>query len=354
MALTALSIYGAFISLIAFGMLLLSLRTYRQEIPRQEYSPRTLVIVPCRGEDLTLEENLRSLQVQDHKNYALVCAVDTARDSATKTIRKLSIEMVVADPKYKRGSGKVRAIATAIARNRGYQAYAIADSDVTFERGWLRKLTAPLKDEKYGLATAFPFFNPGNSIWSKVKCAWGMVGQGLMESKVTRFGWGGSMAFRKDFLDDKSFKLFSESLSDDIAITKTAFRKGLKIFYRADIDIRVNNAETRQTFFEWANRQTALSLLGYKNNFYFGVAFYFAQVLLLVSGIALGTAVSAVFFLLLAPFLISIVRGYAKLKAKYPEYPLISLMLPFLYLYNLFAARGMNKIFWRGRAYKLE
>ncbi|MGI0141267.1 MAG: glycosyltransferase [Candidatus Micrarchaeales archaeon] len=346
--------YIAFVALIGIGMLALSLRTYKQEIVGNNYNPKVLVIVPCRGKDLTLEKNLQSLKEQMYKNCDILCVVDDTHDIALKTIKKLKIPYIQAAPKFPNASGKVRAIATAIEKRNRYEVYTIADSDVWFEREWLSKLVAPLKDKSYGLSTAYPFFNPSNGTWSKIKSAWGMVGEGLMESKITRFGWGGSLAFRKDLLNGKNFELFSESISDDIALTTLNQKRGLQIFYSGNADIRVNLKENSHTFFEWANRQTALSLLGYEKNFYFGVAFYFSQILLFISGIVLGIIVNAIFLLLLTPFILGAIRGYNRLREKYPEYFLIAVFLPFLYLSTLFVAKGIKEIQWRGRKYKLK
>ena len=37
---------------------------------------------------------------------------------------------------------------------------------------------------------------------SKFKTAWGFVGVGMMQSDITVFGWGGSLAFRKGLFDE--------------------------------------------------------------------------------------------------------------------------------------------------------
>ncbi len=85
-----------------------------------------------------------------------------------------------------------------------------------------------------------------------------------MKSKRTRFGWGGSLAFRRDLVDSRLMHLLSSSqysVSDDISITKRAREKRMEIAYVDDAAPIVYTKETRSSFFEWANRQTALPFL---------------------------------------------------------------------------------------------
>ncbi|MDE1825571.1 MAG: glycosyltransferase family 2 protein [Candidatus Micrarchaeota archaeon] len=345
--------YALFLTLLALGMLGISSRNYVQEQVSNNYRPKTLVIVPCKGIDLTLEENLNSLIRQDYGNYRVVCVVDAKSDASLPLIKKLKIDYLISGKKYPKASGKVRAIASAIKKNKDYPVYVIADSDVTFGREWLRKIVMPLKDGSCGLSTSYPFFNPMGGFWSKVKSSWGLVGEGLMESQITRFGWGGSLAFCREMLGPRDFDFFSSSLSDDIALTAITKKRGLKIFYRNDTDIVVNSKETFSTFFEWANRQTALSIKGNRRVFYFGVAFYLAQILLTVSGIVMAILVSPLFILLLAPILYGIFKNYRRLRKKYPEFFAIQLFLPFIYFANLLIANSLRTIEWRGKSYEL-
>ncbi|MDE1850347.1 MAG: glycosyltransferase family 2 protein [Candidatus Micrarchaeota archaeon] len=342
------------VSLVAAGMLFLGARSYVPKGFKAKHSPKTLVIVPCRGEDVTLEKNLRAINDQSYPNYDLICVVDDESDLSLKAIKKLRLKYILSSAECRNCSGKVRAIATALEKFRSYSAYAIADSDILPEKEWLGNLLAPLSDKKIGLSTGYPFFNPLGGFWSKVKSAWGLVGEGLMESKLTVFGWGGSLAFRKELLDQKSLGLFKESLSDDIALTKISKKKALEVFYSKNARLQVNVKEGAGEFVEWANRQTSLSILGDNKIFYFGIAFYSAQILVLLSGIFLGIFYNILFLLLLLPILVGTARGYLRLRKKYPEFFIISPLLPFLYLLNLLVAKNMKEIKWRGNKYPLK
>ncbi|MDE1827751.1 MAG: glycosyltransferase family 2 protein [Candidatus Micrarchaeota archaeon] len=346
--------YLVFVLLVALGMVLMGARTYKSREFKIRFAPRTLVIVPCRGEDVTLEKNLAAISNQIYSNYNLVCVVDEESDPSLKAIKKLGLKYILSVADCKNCSGKVRAITTALQKFRNYSVYVIADSDILPEREWLKNLITPLSDKRVGLSTGYPFFNPLGGFWSKVKSAWGLVGEGLMESKLTVFGWGGSLAFRKELLDPKGLDLFKGSLSDDIALTKIAKEKSLEIFYSKNARLQVNVKEGVQEFIEWANRQTSLSILGDNKIFYLGITFYSAQILVLLSGIILGIFYNPIFFALLLPILIGAARGYLRLRKRYYEFFILVPMLPFLYLLNLIVAKNMKEINWRGNKYLLK
>jgi hypothetical protein len=46
------------------------------------------LIVPCKGNDLGLEANLRALVEQDHRNYETVFGVESEQDSAVPVMRR--------------------------------------------------------------------------------------------------------------------------------------------------------------------------------------------------------------------------------------------------------------------------
>jgi len=81
-----------------------------------------------------------------------------------------------------------------------------------------------------------------------------------MESNITRFAWGGSLAFRSDLLEDEDLKEFSSSISDDISLLNICRRKGLKVAYVKDARVLIHSNDNFKIFLEWSNRQTALSV----------------------------------------------------------------------------------------------
>ncbi len=346
--------YLVVMALYAIFSTAISLQSYKPEKVRKGYRPRALVMVPCKGIDLTLNQNLRSLKNQRYRNYDLVAIVDSEDDSAIPDIKKAGIRMLLSSDKFKEGSGKVNALATAINRYGSYDVYVVADSDILAGSDWLGSLIAPLANRKTGLSTTFPYFKPIDGFWSKVKMVWGLVGQGMMESKMLRFGWGGSMAFRKDLLDKKSFDFFKCSLSDDISITKIARRKGMELAYVKEAQPTVNCADTFATFTEWANRQTALSIRGNGNVFRLGVLSYGLSIMLFFSAVVLSLFYSYFALPLFIPIIAGLIKNHRRLKESHPVALLIQLIMPFIFISNLLRARSMASIEWRGKKYSLS
>ena len=58
---------------------------------------RTLVMIPCRGVDFSLEENLQSLLHQDYPNYDTVAIVDSEDDASVDYLKKLGINYLISD-----------------------------------------------------------------------------------------------------------------------------------------------------------------------------------------------------------------------------------------------------------------
>jgi cellulose synthase/poly-beta-1,6-N-acetylglucosamine synthase-like glycosyltransferase len=349
-----LEIYTVFLALVSLFLLanLFIPRTVKRYTPGKDYNPKVLVIIPCKGDDIELTENLKSAMKQDYRNYNAIAVVGSKDDSALGPIRKSGIKHYVANLNCKDCSGKVRSLAYAISKFDKYDLYVILDSDVRVESNWLSLLVAPLSDKSIGLATAYPIFEPLGGFWSKVKYAWSFVGQGLMEDKRSVFGWGGSLAFRKDLLSNKAdFKYFSSAISDDIAITRIAKRKGLGIAYVPDAKIIVKQDDDFSRFTEWSNRQTALVVRASKRLFPAAVAYYSIILLLFLSSIILGVFVNIFFLLFLIPLVASAIRLYLRSGNTY-MIPLYFVM-NFIYLLNILKGGTMKAITWRGRTYDL-
>ncbi|MEM0136535.1 MAG: glycosyltransferase family 2 protein, partial [Thermoplasmatales archaeon] len=157
---------------------------------------KALVILPIRGVDYGLEENLEALKKQMWKNYDIIAVIDSEDDLSVPFLKIEGIRYIYSSEKCDNCSGKVRAILSALRKFPDYDFYTIADSDIRVSREWLSLLLAQLNNSSVGVSTSFPVFYPAGGFWSKVKMFWGAVGQSMMESDLTKFVWGGSMAFR--------------------------------------------------------------------------------------------------------------------------------------------------------------
>ncbi|MDE1861017.1 MAG: glycosyltransferase [Candidatus Micrarchaeota archaeon] len=320
------------------------------------YHPKVLVIVPCRGKDLTLYENLLSMKEQDYKRFEVIAVVDTANDASVASIKRAKIGWMVSNVKAEAASGKVRAILSALQKYKDHDVYVIADSDITVDGLWLRRLVEPLADYRIGLSTMFPYFKPVGGFWSRIKLLWGFIGEGLMEGEATRFGWGGSMAFRKDMLNKGALDFLKNSrysVSDDVCLTKIVKQRGLKIAYTRMSQPIVKSDDGYSKFVEWSNRQTALSILGYRKNLYLGLLFYGAEIWNLLSAIILSLLVSPLFLVFFLHPIQSEIKTYPRARGKSKLMWLLVPLMSIVYFANLVTATATKEITWRGRRYRL-
>ncbi|MGC8538358.1 MAG: glycosyltransferase [Candidatus Micrarchaeia archaeon] len=316
--------------------------------------PSALVIIPCKGADLMMGSNLEAAKHQKYRKYSMVAVVDSADDPAVVHLKKHHIPYILSTEACSNCSGKVRAIATAISKYPKFDVYVILDSDVRVGKDWLAELVAPLSSSAYGMSTTYPIYRPYNGrFWEKVKMYWSTVGLSLLEYKKTRFGWGGSLAFKKSLIRHNMGK-FKETVSDDITLTEIAKKEGAAIYYSKKAQPVVFCSETRETFFEWSNRQTALSMLSNGNLFYYGLLKYVSEALMVVFGITLSF-IDPIFMLLLLPTATAVTKDYIRTGSRdIISSIVIHLILPFIFLLNFTSARRMQTITWRGKTYKLK
>lgn len=341
--------------LIFAGLLYISLVHGHSENFGNDTETPVLIILPCRGIDHGMENNILSLKNQKHGDFRLLAVVDSEGDPAVSFLKEAGIEHIVSHSGN--GSGKVNAIVSAIEEDHSsHKVTVIVDSDTVVSGNWLSALIAPLRDDRVGISTTFPFFDPVGGFWSKVKMVWGYVGLGMMQSTLTRFGWGGSLAFRSELLTGKDLDFFSSYVSDDIAITKICRKYGLKIAYVPEAAPLVKSPDDFNTFIEWANRQTALSIYATRKVLGYGVLFYGATIFEFLSAIIL-TVIFWPFYpvlILFLPAVINAIRSSKRSGKHWKSGFLLQFMIPFVYFYNLVKGGRMKSIVWRGREYPLD
>ncbi len=345
--------YTLLLFLITAGFIYIELHKYSSEHIVNNYRPKTLVIMPVKGVDYSIENNLMSIKNQKYQDFKFLCVVDSEEEEALSVIKKLGIDYIKSSYKCKKCSGKVRAISTAIDQFMDYEVYLLADSDIEVDENWLLNMVMPLANNDAGLSTTFPYFYPMGGFWSQVKEIWGFVGMGLMESKLTRFGWGGSLAFKRDLIED-SLVFFSEHISDDTALTKMCKQKGKKIYYVDSAKPNINSPDNFHVFFEWANRQTALSISASPKVYYYGMLFYGSYLFLFFSAIFMGIFYNPFYFLFLIPAAMYIYNMIKRLKHIKPVNIIGAIILPFIYMANLAIAKRMKNISWRGNTYDIQ
>jgi cellulose synthase/poly-beta-1,6-N-acetylglucosamine synthase-like glycosyltransferase len=199
-----------------------------------------LLIVPCRGVDVGLEDNLRSLFRQDYGDLRIRFVVSSADDPACAVIRRLMhaypkvrAELLVAGIGERIGQ-KVHKLRVATADLPPETEYlAFADSDARLRRQGLRALVARLDRTGVGAATGYRWFVPAAptlanhllySLNSRIAVLFGTAGPAVV--------WGGSWAIRRQVFESLGIRgAWDGTLSDDLVASRLLGRAGLKIIF---------------------------------------------------------------------------------------------------------------------------
>jgi cellulose synthase/poly-beta-1,6-N-acetylglucosamine synthase-like glycosyltransferase len=226
----------------------------------QDLPPVTL-IVPVKGYDEGLAENLRALASLDYPDYELIVVAHTASDIPPGVL-PARVKVVLAHGTDPDGSEKIQNLLAAVrAARKQSRVLAFADSDGLVSRGWLRALVAPLAEPGVGAATGYRWFLPDPpDFWSLMRGVWDAVVAGGLGPGDNRFAWGGAMAIRKEvFFQARVPEFWHGALSDDYALSQAVHTARLTIAYAPGALTPCREHITGARFFGWIRRQMALT-----------------------------------------------------------------------------------------------
>ncbi len=242
-----LAIYLILAGLVVIESLLLALQTWEhcryvrscmRSVVRHQPAGRVALFAPCKGIDLDLEANLRSLLEQDYDDYEVTFIVESTDDAAYPAIRRamaqhpnVAARVVVAGHATDSGQ-KVHNLRVATQHLSPQVKYlAFVDSDARPRREWLRALVSRLDDPRLGAVTGYRWFTPekarvGNALVYSMNCD--------VLSLLTRSShyliWGGSWAIRRDVFERIGLRdAWKGTLSDDLVASRLMRRAGLKV-----------------------------------------------------------------------------------------------------------------------------
>ena len=197
-----------------------------------------MLLVPCRGLDLGLDENLHALFEQDHANYEICFIVESKADPAFPIIQRVmsrhpDVESQVVFAGCARRSGqKVHNLCVATEHlSPGTKYLAFVDSDARPTRRWLRALLSRLDRPEVGAATGYRWFIPkkaslSNHFVYSINC--GIAA--LLGHRSPTFVWGGSWAIRREMFEWLGIReAWDQTLSDDLVASCVLRRAGLQV-----------------------------------------------------------------------------------------------------------------------------
>jgi ceramide glucosyltransferase len=353
-----------------------------------DFAPFATVVVPCRGLDQGLRENLAALFAQRYPAYELIFVSDRADDPALVVVEGVRRELEARSRATARllfageatASGqKVHNLrAAASAANPASEVFVFVDTDARPNADWLASLVAPLSDERIGAATGYRWFIPvAGGISSRLRAVWNAsIASALGEGGDKNFCWGGSTAIRRATFERLNMiEEWRGTLADDFSMTRVLQRAGLPIHFVPRCLTASHEDCGFRELLEFTTRQMKITRVyaphlwkaALAGSLLFTLVF-FGGIALVMARAALGLSFIVPLALLSTIYALGVWKAYLRLRAvSLPlaphlselrrDFPAQLLLWPLaspLYLYNTLAAAFSRRILWRGIAYELK
>jgi cellulose synthase/poly-beta-1,6-N-acetylglucosamine synthase-like glycosyltransferase len=231
-----------------------------RQLPDAECPPVT-VIVPVKGEDQFLANNLQSLAEQDYPDYELIVTARSQSDVPTHSLPARARLVLSGDPDPATGEKINNLLAAVAAASTASSVLAFADSDTEVSPQWLRSLVAPLGEPGVGLSTGYRWHLPEPpDFWSMMRSVWDSVIAGGFHGGNNAFCWGGAMALRREtFHQARVAEFWRNAISDDFRMSAAIQSAGLRIAY-APGALAVDRTRTGAgEFLRWIERQMIIT-----------------------------------------------------------------------------------------------
>lgn len=241
-------------------------RSCMRTIPRRRPEGRAMVLVPCKGFDLDLEDNLLALLRQDYDDYEVTFVVETAEDPAYPVIQRVmarhprvAARLLVAGRAVDCGQ-KIHNLRAATARLPGNVRYlAFADSDARPRPHWLRVAISHLHRPYVGATTGYRWFVPERaSLPNLLLYSINSNIMSLMGADNHYMLWGGSWAINRDIFDEIGLRAAWQGMvSDDLVAGGVLRRAPRRLYVRFEPACVVASPVDHSflTMFEFVRRQ---------------------------------------------------------------------------------------------------
>ncbi len=340
-----------------------------------DFTPPLSLIVPCRGHEPGLEQNLAAYRHQDYPDYELIFVTADPEDRACAVAGAIAgARLLYAAPRPDEGEKVTKLRAAAQAARASSRVLVFADSDGRPGPGWLRELVRPLArpEQEVGAATGYRWFLPARSgfrgLPSVIRAVWNSFIASLLGDHRAVFCWGGSTAVRREtFARLQVEQYWRGSVSDDYRLTTALREAGLSIRFVPTCLVPNRSDCGWGELFSWTTRQIIITRVYAPRLWALGLsanALYCAGAGMLLWAMPAPWSTA----LLAAIGLVGMFTGAARAAGACAAMPacrdevrrlrwafvLLAPLVPLLMLYNFVLAGLTRTITWRGTSYRLE
>ncbi len=243
----------------------LFLKERKKRIPCFSRYPSVSIIIPCKGIDERLEENLNAVMCQDYPDYSVVFVTAEKDDPVYPVLsafceRRKNTKLLVAGINPQRGQ-KVNNLLYALHDPIVQKAEIIAfmDSDCQPKPTWLREIVYPLLDHDVGITTGSQWYIPhSRNIVSWLRAMIGNIG-GVPKYLSEKMVCGAAMAIRRETIEKIDIeKIWSMAISDDLSLAREILKMGLEIRFIPECLCYDYSDITLRDFFQWLWREVII------------------------------------------------------------------------------------------------
>ena len=343
-------------------------------------NPRVSVLIPVRGVDDGLRENMAAVLDQEYPSFDVTIIADDFSDPA---LAELSSEIesgrlrVHISEKAEGQSGKISKLMSAVASlPEATEVILFADSDARPSSHWMSALVRELDREGIGASTGYRWFLPtGPSLATEIRSSWNAsVASVLGADPSGNFCWGGSTAIKRSLFESLGIaERWRGALSDDYVIMRTMRDAGLGIaFVPAAMTASIENCGLRGLL-EFTTRQMKITRVYAPKFWILSLISSLIHCLVVSWSIALIALSSDEFLRTSAVLTLALVWGLGVAKARLrmmamglamPQHRdrlkrqmkwqlILWTVTPFVFLYNCLAALVSREVTWRGIRYRM-
>ena len=236
----------------------------RSKTPHAHTYARACIIVPCKGMEHQLRENLTGFLRQDHPNYEIFFVVERETDPAAQLIRNLMEENRTVKSKLviagrAEGSGqKVHNLRLAYKHlSAEIDVLVFADSDAKPNATWLRWLVNGVGREGLGARTGYRWMMPRkNNLPTLLVCTINNSLAAMLGRGNNSLVWGGSWAIHRKVFDLIGVReAWHGVLSDDLVASRAIHKANLRIEFEPQCVCSSSVKFSTKQMFEFLRRQ---------------------------------------------------------------------------------------------------